>query len=117
MRFRASTHENHSLQWVSFYGVQWVSFYGDGVQWVSFYGVGNDLHLMLKTPRPNFCAGMKSFLSGYAICAARRWRQSGHLFEGGYRARMVEEETYRDGSSRPSRLSTACRGKETRKGN
>ncbi len=30
MRFRASTHENHSLQWVSLYGssLQWVSLYG-----------------------------------------------------------------------------------------
>ena len=29
--------------------------------------MGNHLHLLVKTPRPNLGAGMQSFLSGYAI--------------------------------------------------
>jgi REP element-mobilizing transposase RayT len=37
--------------------------------------MGNLLHLLLKTPRPNLSAGMRSFLSGYAIWAGRRWRR------------------------------------------
>jgi len=56
--------------------------------------MGNHLHLMVKTPRPNLGAGMQSFLSGYAIWAGRRWRRLGHLFQGRYRAEMIEDESY-----------------------
>ena len=56
--------------------------------------MGNHLHLLLKTPRPNLGAGMQGFLSGYAIWAGRRWRRLGHLFQGRYRAEMVEDEGY-----------------------
>jgi putative transposase len=56
--------------------------------------MGNHLHLLLKTPRPNLGAGMQGFLSGYAIWAGRRWRRLGHLFQGRYRAEMVEDESY-----------------------
>jgi hypothetical protein len=40
------------------------------------------LHLLVKTLRPNLGAGMQSFLSGYAIWSGRRWRRTGHLFQG-----------------------------------
>src|SRR5262249_12925481 len=56
--------------------------------------MGNHLHLLLKTPRPNLGAGMQSFLSGYAIWSGRRWRRSGHLFQGRYRTEMIEDESY-----------------------
>ena len=56
--------------------------------------MGNHLHLLVKTPRPNLGAGMQSFLSGYAIWAGRRWRRQGHLFQGRYRAEMIEDESY-----------------------
>ena len=56
--------------------------------------MGNHLHLLVKTPRPNLGAGMQSFLSGYAIWAGRRWRRTGHLFQGRYRAEMIEDESY-----------------------
>src|SRR5271155_274573 len=56
--------------------------------------MGNDLHLLVKTPRPNLGAGMQSFLSGYAIWAGRRWRRLGHLFQGPYRAELIEDESY-----------------------
>jgi REP element-mobilizing transposase RayT len=56
--------------------------------------MGNHLHLLLKTPRPNLGSGMQSFLSGYAIWAGRRWRRIGHLFQGRYRAEMIEDESY-----------------------
>jgi REP element-mobilizing transposase RayT len=55
--------------------------------------MGNHLHLLLKTPRPNLGAGMQSFLSGYAIWSGRRWRRSGHLFQGRYRTEMIEDES------------------------
>ena len=56
--------------------------------------MGNHLHLLLKTPRPNLGAGMQGFLSSYAIWAGRRWRRIGHLFQGRYRAEMIEDERY-----------------------
>jgi putative transposase len=56
--------------------------------------MGNHLHLVVKTPRPNLGAGMQSFLSGYAIWAGRRWRRQGHLFQGRYRADMIEDESH-----------------------
>ena len=56
--------------------------------------MGNHLHLLVKTPRPNLGAGMQSFLSGYAIWSGRRWRRPGHLFQGRYRAEMIEDESY-----------------------
>src|SRR5271167_1395498 len=52
--------------------------------------MGNHLHLLVKTSRPNLGAGMQSFLSGYAIWTGRRWRRQGHLFQGRYRAEMIE---------------------------
>jgi REP element-mobilizing transposase RayT len=61
---------------------------------LAYVVMGNHLHLLLKTPRPNLGAGMQSFLSGYAIWAGRRWRRLGHLFQGRYRAEMIEDESY-----------------------
>jgi hypothetical protein len=51
--------------------------------------MGNHLHLLVKTPRPNLGAGMQSFLSGYAIWAALA--ALGHLFQGRYCAEMIED--------------------------
>src|SRR6516225_6462079 len=56
--------------------------------------MGNHLHLLLQTPRPNLAAGMQGFLSGYATWFARRHRRPGHLFQGRYRAEMIEDESY-----------------------
>jgi REP element-mobilizing transposase RayT len=56
--------------------------------------MGNHLHIVLKTPRPNLGAGMQSFFSGYAIWSGRRWRRVGHLFQERYRAEMIEDESY-----------------------
>src|SRR5260370_22070565 len=38
--------------------------------------------------------GMPGFLSGYAIWGGRRWRRLGRLFQGRYRAEMIEDEGY-----------------------
>ncbi len=65
-----------------------------GWELLCYVVMGNHLHLMVKTPRPNLGAGMQSFLSGYAIWAGRRWRRPGHLFQGRYRAEMIEDESY-----------------------
>jgi putative transposase len=53
--------------------------------------MGNHPHILLKTPRPNLGRGMQSFLSGYAIRAGRRWWRVGRLFQGRYRAQIIED--------------------------
>jgi putative transposase len=60
-------------------------------QLLSFVVMSNHLHLLLKTPRPNLGRGMQAFLSAYALYAARRRRRAGHVFQGRYRAEMIED--------------------------
>src|SRR5262249_8403982 len=59
-----------------------------------FVVMHNHLHLLLKTPRPNLAKGMQAFLSAYALRAAWRHRRPGHLFQGRYKAEMIEDESY-----------------------
>jgi hypothetical protein len=61
---------------------------------LAFVVLSNHLHLLVRTPRPNLGRGMQRFLSGYALWYARRRRRSGHLFQGRYRAEMIEDESY-----------------------
>ena len=60
----------------------------------AFAIMSNHLHVVLKTPQPNLSRGMQSFLSAYANGWSRRHRFSGHVFQGRYRAELVEDETY-----------------------
>jgi REP element-mobilizing transposase RayT len=65
-----------------------------GWELLSFVVLSNHLHLLLKTPRPNLGRGMQAFLSAYALWWGRRRRRRGHLFQGRYRAELIEDETY-----------------------
>jgi REP-associated tyrosine transposase len=65
-----------------------------GWELVCYVIMNNHLHLLVKTPRPNLAAGMQGLLSGYALWAGRRRRRVGHLFQGRYRAEMIEDESY-----------------------
>jgi REP element-mobilizing transposase RayT len=65
-----------------------------GWELTAFVVMTNHLHLLVKTPEPNLARGMQSFLSGYATWWARRRRRPGHLFQGRYKAEMIEDETY-----------------------
>ena len=66
---------------------------GRGWELLCYVVMRNHLHLLVKTPRANRGTGMQGFLSGYAIWAGRRWRRQGHLFQGRYRAEMIEDES------------------------
>ena len=63
-----------------------------------------------RPPRANLSVGMQSFLSGYAIWAGRRWRRTGHLVQGRYRAEMIEDESYRPIHRSPRNTATAACG-------
>lgn len=65
-----------------------------GWELLAFVVMSNHLHLLLKTPRPNLARGMQAFLSAYAQWCGRRRRRAGHLFQGRYKAEMIEDESY-----------------------
>ncbi|WP_165220163.1 REP-associated tyrosine transposase [Aquisphaera insulae] len=65
-----------------------------GWEVLSFVTMSNHLHLMVRTPRPNLADGMQHFLSAYASWFGRRRRRLGHLFQGRYKAEMIEDESY-----------------------
>ncbi len=55
--------------------------------------MSNHYHLVLETPEPNLVAGMRWFQSTYTIRFNSRNRLSGHLFQGRYKAVVVESGT------------------------
>jgi REP element-mobilizing transposase RayT len=65
-----------------------------GWELVCYVIMGNHFHLLLRTPRPNLGAGMQGLLSGYAAWFGRRHRRPGHVFQGRYRADMIEDASH-----------------------
>jgi REP element-mobilizing transposase RayT len=65
-----------------------------GWQLLTYVLMTNHLHLLLRTPSPNLSRGMQYFLSRYANWHHRRRRCPGHLFQGRYKADLVEDESY-----------------------
>jgi putative transposase len=56
--------------------------------------MGNHYHLVVETPRANLPAGMRQLNGCYAQGCNRRWGRVGHLFQGRYKAILVEKEPY-----------------------
>lgn len=54
----------------------------------------NHYHLLLDTPRANLSRGMGWLQTTYTIRFNRRWRRSGHLFQGRFKAHLVEADGY-----------------------
>lgn len=65
-----------------------------GWELLAFVVLSNHLHLLVKTPQANLARGMQAFLSGYAHWSQRRRGRPGHLFQGRYKAELVEDESY-----------------------
>ena len=65
-----------------------------GWEVLGFALLSNHFHLLLVTPRPNLANGMQGLLSRYAHWYGRRRGRVGHLFQGRYKAEMIEDETY-----------------------
>jgi REP element-mobilizing transposase RayT len=59
--------------------------------------MGNHFHMLLETPEPNLVAGMKWMLGVYSQGWNRRRGRRGHVFQGRYKAVVVNGEE-RDGS-------------------
>ena len=58
----------------------------------SYILMGNHYHLLLETPEANLCVGMKWLQSTYTIRFNARHKQRGHLFQGRYKAVIVDGE-------------------------
>lgn len=56
--------------------------------------MGNHYHLLLETPDGNLCQGMRQLNSIYSQYFNRRHEQTGHVFQGRYKAILVQRETY-----------------------
>ena len=55
--------------------------------------MSNHYHWLLETPRANLVAGMRWFQSCYTIRYNVRHRKAGHLFQGRYKAVLVDPES------------------------
>ncbi|WP_197171843.1 transposase [Novipirellula aureliae] len=78
---------------------------------IAFCWMPNHIHALIRTPRPNLCKGMQHWLSGYANWYAKRNRRTGHLFQGRYKAFLVEDEGYYWNLSRYIHLNPCMGGK------
>ncbi len=56
--------------------------------------MSNHFHLFLRTPLPNLSAGMHDLNSGYASGFNRRYRRCGSLFQGRFKAVLVEDDSH-----------------------
>ena len=65
-----------------------------GWQVLAYVWMPNHIHLFARTPKPNLSRGMQYLLSGYANWYAKRHQRTGHLFQGRFKAELVEDESY-----------------------
>ena len=56
--------------------------------------MSNHFHIYFRTPQPNLSRGAQFLLAHYAQTFNRRWRRSGHLFEGRFRCKVIETMSY-----------------------
>lgn len=54
----------------------------------------NHYHLLLQTPRANLSAATGWLQTTYSVRFNRRHRRSGHLFQGRFKAHLVEKDAY-----------------------
>jgi REP element-mobilizing transposase RayT len=54
----------------------------------------NHFHLVIQTPQPNLSKGMHWFNSAYVGWFNRVHKRSGHLYQGRFKAFLIEKETY-----------------------
>ena len=69
----------------------------------AFVLMSNHEHLLVETPEANLSRGMKLLNGAYTQYFNKRHRRSGHLFQGRYKAHVVEEQGYWSVLSRQKR--------------
>ncbi len=56
--------------------------------------MGNHYHLMIETPQANLTKGMRQLNGVFTQWSNRRHQQSGHLFQGRYKAILIDRQSY-----------------------
>jgi putative transposase len=56
--------------------------------------MGNHYHLMIETPGANLTKGMRQLNGVFTQWSNRRHKRSGHLFQGRYKAILVDQDSY-----------------------
>ena len=78
----------------------------------------NHFHLLVRTPRANLSRFMQRLLTAYALYSRYKHRRPGHLFQGRFKARLVEDDVYLRAVTRYIHLNpvkiAACRKLERR---
>ena len=54
----------------------------------------NHVHLVLETPRPNLAAGIRRLNGTYAQAFNARRDRAGHVFQGRYKAILIDKEAH-----------------------
>ena len=60
----------------------------------------NHFHLYLRTPDANLSRFMQNFLTSFGVASNKKRRSSGHIFQGRFKAQLVDDECYRSRLSR-----------------
>ncbi|MEW6377873.1 MAG: transposase [Thermodesulfobacteriota bacterium] len=56
--------------------------------------MSNHYHLLIETPRANIKQVMQNINTSYTVFVNRKYHRSGHLFQGRYKAFIVDKERY-----------------------
>jgi REP element-mobilizing transposase RayT len=54
----------------------------------------NHYHLLIETPLPNLNQLMQNLNTSYTVFVNKKYQRSGHLFQGRYKAILVEKDSY-----------------------
>jgi len=65
-----------------------------GVEVHAYVLMENHFHLVLMTPEANLSSFMQRFNTTYTIYYNRRHKRRGHLYQGRYKAILIEEDSY-----------------------
>ena len=90
-----------------------------GIRLYLFALMSNHAHFLCETPSVNLSRFMQSLETGYTVYFNLRHRTSGHLFQGRYKAKLVEGDEYLLGtfsSSETRRCVVPARGSVRQQG-
>lgn len=65
-----------------------------GVEIIAYVLMDNHYHMIIETPNANLSSFMRHFNLTYTIRFNKRYGRSGHLFQGRFKAVLVEEDPY-----------------------
>ncbi len=65
-----------------------------GVVLYAYVLMDNHFHGLVRTPRANLSAFMQRLLTAYALYARYKHRRPGHLLQGRFKAKLVEDDVY-----------------------